>query len=73
MRTARPLRRIAPPEERRSPKTVSATSVRPEPTSPAIPTISPARRENETSRNRPAAESFVHAQQFLAGPTRRGR
>ena len=49
----RPARRGSPcpPVRRRAPYTVSRTSERPAPTSPAMPTISPARDVNDTSRN----------------------
>jgi hypothetical protein len=38
-----------------TPNSVSATLLRPEPTRPAKPSISPLRRSNEMSRNRPSS------------------
>ena len=54
MRTALPSRVICPLELGVIPKMVSATLVRPEPISPAIPRISPACRSNDTSLNTPS-------------------
>ena len=50
MRTACPWSRISPESAGDSPNRISASWVRPEPTSPASPRISPRRTENETSR-----------------------
>ena len=48
---------LVPPAVGRTPMIDSATSVRPAPTRPARPTISPWRTANETSSNTPSQES----------------
>ena len=50
----------------RSPKMARASSVRPAPTSPATPTISPRRTENEMSRSRPRFVEVLHLQDRIA-------
>ena len=52
MATGRPSSSIVPAVAGVMPKMVSATSVRPEPTRPAMPRISPRRSSKETSRKR---------------------
>ena len=56
-RKSRPLSSIVPEVGLVAPNTVRATSVRPEPTSPARVTISPARTSIETSANSPSRVS----------------
>ncbi len=51
-----PSIRISPDVGRLNPKIVSATSVRFDPTSPAIPKISPARTSKDTSENTPSSD-----------------
>ena len=53
--TLSPSIRISPALAGVTPKMVSATLVRPEPTRPARPRISPRRSENDTSRNTPSS------------------
>ena len=48
--TRLPLTRISPDSSLSAPKMVRTTSVRPAPTSPATPRISPRCRTNDTSR-----------------------
>jgi hypothetical protein len=61
MATGPPSMRIVPEVGRRSPKIVSATSVRFEPTSPAMPTISPFRTSNDTLEKVPFSDRFFTA------------
>src|SRR4051794_34112162 len=53
--TGLPPRRISPPVAGVTPKMVSATLVRPAPTRPAKPRISPRRSSNETPRKTPSS------------------
>ena len=55
-----------PASSRSIPKIARATSVRPEPTKPASPTISPRRSSNETSEKTPAAGQALGAEDDVA-------
>ena len=57
MSTGTPSMRMSPDVARLRPKIVSASSVRLDPTSPAMPRISPARTSNDTSENVPSSDS----------------
>ena len=71
--TGSPASRIRPPDAGRSPASASSSSLWPLPATPAMPTISPARTENETSRTRGAPLGPRTLKRSTASSSRPGR